>query len=1034
MISQEPTKISWKAVLALVLLFAMLGLAHTWPMGARLNQAIPYGYSVVPGYETAPMIPGDHLQFYYWCWLAGDNLLGPSSFPTNPYEFNSDVTPDGLAVYANFPWSLIFVAIQPLGQALAYNAMVLLTYVLVGLFTFLWARKVLGNWLAALPAAILMTLMPFRAAQALSGHIYGFVIFLLPLALWCLECGWRARRGKAELWGLAAGFALLAASVMENHLIYYSCLLLGLYVPLRILQDATSGEEGGQWSRIWAVVPLLAGFSLGLTVHLSMIRGDGTELMSAQFGQTLVIYTLTTAGGWLVLSQLAAALTNLGRAGAAAALAKGFAPLIFSPLYAVQFFFDVPHLGMVLLGLLVVSGGVLAIPPLWRARRWPTLSDGWWRPLWPLAMCLVLAVAFLLRMKSALMAGSIVDKGRSITEVLLFSPRPADLFHTQGVHSEKIIYMGVVFTVLALMGVIWLVMRRRPGGPSSARASIGAGLGLLALLLALGPTVPELPLYGLLYKYLPFFKYPRVPGRLIMVAAPLLGLAAGWALIRLTGLLRVGARARTATGLAVCALLALSVWPSQHPGMCPLTPPGRVEAAIIKDMPTGPGADKRLLGLPIWPGDSHQSSIYEMLISRTRAVMVNGYAPYVPLAYLEKVFEPLYPLDFGLVTPEALAAVKRLNVGGIVFYDDDQVYTRKVSPYPPALARRRLESSGLVRSLAQEGSAFFYGLTDAARARDTNSLISPVVSLWEANWLGRDTGSLVDDKEASGWGLLFREGGKPLGPLGPRLAWAKGNVAAAKAGKDKPGFLSHGPHKMFPPGDYTARFRLRRGTGGSPGRIEIATQGGKAVLASRDLTPQTLPADGRWHDVALPFSLDGLAQIEMRTWFSGEADLALDVVLVGFTGASPWQGVYPAWRLWRQTGGLVADDKAPGGWAVQAASGWTPPLYLMHGPQQTYDPGQYHAEFIVASGDAPGSAGPACLLAVATDLGRRVLGGRQVETGELSSEYKRFIVNFELKRRCELGLRVKLHQGAGLRLAGVEVVRLKKIESLPATQ
>ena len=78
--SQEPPKTSWKAVLALVLLFIALGLAHTWPVGSRINQAIPYGYSVVPGYECTPMMPGDHLQFYYWCWLAGDNLLGSVKF------------------------------------------------------------------------------------------------------------------------------------------------------------------------------------------------------------------------------------------------------------------------------------------------------------------------------------------------------------------------------------------------------------------------------------------------------------------------------------------------------------------------------------------------------------------------------------------------------------------------------------------------------------------------------------------------------------------------------------------------------------------------------------------------------------------------------------------------------------------------------------------------------------------------------------------------------------------------------------------
>jgi len=61
------------------------------------------------------------------------------------------------------------------------------------------------------------------------------------------------------------------------------------------------------------------------------------------------------------------------------------------------------------------------------------------------------------------------------------------------------------------------------------------------------------------------------------------------------------------------AAIAWDSWPATPPGLCLLPPDGRVEATIRQTLPTGPAAPARLLGLPIWPGDSHQSSVYELL-------------------------------------------------------------------------------------------------------------------------------------------------------------------------------------------------------------------------------------------------------------------------------------------------------------------------------------------------------------------------------------------------------------------------------------
>lgn len=125
---------------------------------------------------------------------------------------------------------------------------------------------------------------------------------------------------------------------------------------------------------------------------------------------------------------------------------------------------------------------------------------------------------------------------------------------------------------------------------------------------------------------------------------------------------------------------------------------------------------------------------------------------------MEQVFWPLYSLDFGLVTPAAWDTLRRLKVGLVAFYEDEEVYTRKVCPFPPELARRRLLAGGRFRSELQAGNVWLLRpqeqALDNARAL---TQVSPVTSLWEAEWLRADTGRLSEEGDASGWGLLFAE-------------------------------------------------------------------------------------------------------------------------------------------------------------------------------------------------------------------------------------------------------------------------------------
>ncbi|MEW5914632.1 MAG: hypothetical protein AB1814_18910 [Thermodesulfobacteriota bacterium] len=1016
----QPPADRFSAGLAALLGLLLLALAvvYTWPLAANFGRGLPYVYWPVPGYEQVPLIPGDHLQFYYWCWLFIDNLLGPSPLFTNPYEFSTFLHPQGIALYANFPLSLLYLALRPLGALPAYNALVLLSYLLAGLMAFALARQALHDDLAAWPAALIFALLPFRASQVLSGHLFGFVAFLLPLCLWCLERGWQRR---PWLWGAGAGLALLSLGLMEGHLFYYSTLLLGLYVPLRLImrgrEDAPQEEAAPDWTSLAKV--LAAGLALGAALHLAALRAGAAAAggLAGSLGLGLVV-TLVL---WLLLSWLAVALTSLGPAACRRVLAQGLLPLLLGPLYGVQFWLPIPHLGKLLALAVLVLGAAFSLPKLWRARQMPAWPAGTWAPLIPLGLGWGLGVVAMLINKHRVMDASIAGAGRALAEVRLFSPRLGDLFSPQAAHSEQIVYLGLVLLALALAGLVLLALGRPAKAKGGMLAALWTALGLLAGLLCLGPNLPQLPLYGFLYRHLPFFNFPRVPGRLVILAVLLLALAGGWALRGLARPLRNRRGALIALGLALSALIVWDLWPPARTGICLVPPPGPLEAAVRGALPAGPKDPQRLLGLPIWPGDSHQSSVYEFLVTRTRARLVNGYAPLVPRAYVQQVFWPLYPLDLGEVNQTALQTMQRLKVGLVAFYSDAEVYPSKVSPFPPDLARQRLQASGAFRLLRQEGNVFLLRPDYQARPDGReSSLSSPATILWPAAWLGRDTGRLVEDKRASGWGLLFGEPMRPGAPLGPRLSRFAGNVAQMRAGRDQAGWLSRGPERPLPPGDYLVRFRLRRGPGPAPGRVEVSDQQGR-VLASAALTPERLPADGAWHDVGLRLKLEAVTRLELRTYASGLSDLELNLVLVGFADQAQPQAFYAASQLWRQAGDLLADPTVPGGLAVAARRGYTPPLYLVHGPQQTYPAGRYQARFRLALLEPSPAQAPAAELVVATDLGRLVLGHRQVKASQLAMDYRDIAVDFTLPRQAELDLRVLYGQGASLKLAGVSV-------------
>ena len=111
---------------------------------------------------------------------------------------------------------------------IAWNLLILFSYVAAGLFTLAWLRQLGLDRGAALVGGLAFALGPYRVAQS-TGHFRGPISILLPLALYAFE---RSRKGS-RWWLALSGAALGSIPFSDIHLALAAIPFFLLYVVLR---------------------------------------------------------------------------------------------------------------------------------------------------------------------------------------------------------------------------------------------------------------------------------------------------------------------------------------------------------------------------------------------------------------------------------------------------------------------------------------------------------------------------------------------------------------------------------------------------------------------------------------------------------------------------------------------------------------------------------------------------------------------------------------------------------------------------------
>lgn len=199
--------------------FAALTALMTWPLAFRMADS-------VPGW------PGDNAFCVWLLWWFKRALLDLHISPyVNPFVY----FPEGFGLArSDMMWAntLLALPITALwGPVVAYNWMLLLSFVLTGFATYLWVWRLTSDHVAGFIAGVIFAFSPFRMGH-FPGHLNLMTTQWLPFLLYALEELAHTRRlGFAALAGLF--FALNAWAAW--YYFYFSLILVPLYVLLRFV-------------------------------------------------------------------------------------------------------------------------------------------------------------------------------------------------------------------------------------------------------------------------------------------------------------------------------------------------------------------------------------------------------------------------------------------------------------------------------------------------------------------------------------------------------------------------------------------------------------------------------------------------------------------------------------------------------------------------------------------------------------------------------------------------------------------------------
>jgi hypothetical protein len=355
------------------------------------------------------------------------------------------------------------------------------------------------------------------------------------------------------------------------------------------------------------------------------------------------------------------------------------------------------HLILYLTGLLAYLAVWTLVAGLARRRAVP------WGPLAVVAATVGVACAYVLAAFSAVFQGSVAGENGSWQQVVLYSPASgwAMVRKSFGTQGEGLIYLGWPLLVLAGLGLVAVLVRRR-----AVLAYAVLAVPLVVLTYGARAQVAGVRVYRLLFDHLPFLSLQRVPERLMVVTALVLVLLAVTALDVAGELLAGRGRGRVlvAAGL-VLALATVALLADYRVSRNRLEPDRAGNRVVAALRAAGDGAGP-VLGVPILGQSVTWNSASTYLGAQSRRRVLNAYNQ-TPAPWQAERVARLEPLNHGRATEAALAVLAATGTRQVVVVDEPRVF----GPGEWQAAVDGLVASGRFRLVARDGPLALLELT-----------------------------------------------------------------------------------------------------------------------------------------------------------------------------------------------------------------------------------------------------------------------------------------------------------------------------------
>lgn len=393
---------------------------------------------------------------------------------------------------------------------------------------------------------------------------------------------------------------------------------------------------------------------------------------------------------------------------------------------------------------------------------WTRLSE-WLKqipPLLPAAAGLGLAMWVSTHL-GAKLDDAVHSGGRELGEVHNYSPVKAGLVTWDYLPMSNLIYVGWTLPVTFMLGGLAVLLagwRRRKEEESVGEFSASVhrplltvvllGIGMLGVvLLALGTNGPPDGLWtDLARDWIPRYNMIRQTSKIYCLMPTMMALAFVLVLPFLLGrwqiLIRFG-------GLVVVLIATWEYRTQLNPAVMILD---REQGAYkaVADSARAEGKDPRALVVAFWPGDSHETALYQHYVSLYRIRMVNGYTPFVSRYFMEEVYEKFESVNQGVLTDAQIDTLLAKGIDYLLLHEDR--FPEKVSPFPVGLTLRNLMRNPRVAFMTRDHEVWAFRLLKSPGAESV-AVAAPERLLparrWEAEILNSSNTIAVMDGTAS---------------------------------------------------------------------------------------------------------------------------------------------------------------------------------------------------------------------------------------------------------------------------------------------